>query len=100
MDINIHYTQNLTHTYIHIYFSTGSGKTFTLTGGPEKYADRGIIPRSISMLFGEFRKKTDTQFKMFISYMEIYNDKVWMDVCMYEYVCKYICVLCMYVGVL
>eukprot|EP01036_Dinobryon_divergens_P027336 gene27336-36096_t len=60
---------------IFAYGQTGSGKTFTLTGGPEKYSDRGIIPRAISMLFGEFRKKADTQFKMFISYMEIYNDK-------------------------
>lgn len=54
----------------------GSGKTFTLTGGPEKYSDRGIIPRSLSMLFAEFRKRTDAQYKMFISYLEIYNDKV------------------------
>ena len=33
------------------YGQTGSGKTFTITGGPERYADRGLIPRSITFLF-------------------------------------------------
>lgn len=45
-----------------------------MTGGPEKYADRGIIPRSISLLFGEFRARTDMQFKMYVSYLELYNE--------------------------
>jgi hypothetical protein len=46
------------------------------------------------MLFvGEFRKKADTQFKMNILYMEIYNDKVCIYVCMYA--CMHVC--CMYV---
>lgn len=53
----------------------GSGKTFTLTGGPEKYSDRGIIPRTLSFLFGEFRTRNDMQFKMYISYLEIYNEQ-------------------------
>lgn len=30
---------------IFAYGQTGSGKTFTITGGPERYVDRGIIPR-------------------------------------------------------
>ena len=59
---------------IFAYGQTGSGKTFTITGGPERYADRGIIPRSISMIFNEFRKRTNVQCKAFISYLEIYND--------------------------
>ncbi len=46
-----------------------------MTGGPEKYADRGIIPRSISLIFNEFRKRADMQFKMYISYLEIYNEQ-------------------------
>jgi kinesin family protein 6/9 len=50
------------------------GKTFTITGGPERYVDRGIIPRSISMIFGEFRSRADVQLKTYISYLEIYND--------------------------
>ena len=60
---------------IFAYGQTGSGKTFTITGGPERYADRGIIPRSISMIFNEFRKRTNVQCKAFISYLEIIVDK-------------------------
>jgi len=36
---------------IFAYGQTGSGKTFTITGGAERYADRGIIPRSLSYIF-------------------------------------------------
>ena len=32
---------------------TGSGKTFTITGGAERYADRGVIPRALSYIFGQ-----------------------------------------------
>jgi kinesin family member 6/9 len=60
---------------IFAYGQTGSGKTFTITGGPEKYSDRGIIPRAISMIFNEFAKRTDVQFKAYISYLEIYNEQ-------------------------
>jgi kinesin family member 6/9 len=60
---------------IFAYGQTGSGKTFTLTGGPEKYSDRGIIPRAISMLFAELRSRTDIQFKLYISYLELYNEQ-------------------------
>lgn len=44
------------------YGQTGSGKTFTVTGGPERYVDRGIIPRSISLVFGELAKRSDYQY--------------------------------------
>lgn len=54
---------------------TGSGKTFTLTGGPEKYSDRGIIPRAISKIFNEFRTRTDVSCKAYVSYLEIYNEQ-------------------------
>lgn len=37
------------------YGQTGSGKTFTVTGGPENYADRGLIPRTLNYLFQQFR---------------------------------------------
>ncbi|KAA3681742.1 kinesin family member 6/9 [Paragonimus westermani] len=36
------------------YGQTGSGKTFTITGGAEKYSDRGIIPRAIAYIFKHF----------------------------------------------
>jgi hypothetical protein len=41
---------------IFAYGQTGSGKTFTITGGPERYQDRGIIPRALSYLYNEFKK--------------------------------------------
>eukprot|EP00606_Chrysophyceae_sp_TOSAG23-5_P001197 GSChrysophyteH2.ASY1.ANO1.1382.1 assembled CDS len=59
---------------IFAYGQTGSGKTFTLTGGPEKYVDRGIIPRSISMIYNQFRTRSDMQFKAYVSYLELYNE--------------------------
>lgn len=57
------------------YGQTGSGKTFTLTGGPERYSDRGIIPRAISTLFQEFRSRSDMQYKCYVSYLEIYMEQ-------------------------
>lgn len=55
------------------YGQTGSGKTFTLTGGPERYADRGIIPRAVTTVFAELSKRTQSQSTIHVSYMEIYN---------------------------
>ena len=43
---------------IFAYGQTGSGKTFTITGGAERYADRGIIPRALSYIFGKIGKIT------------------------------------------
>lgn len=59
---------------IFAYGQTGSGKTFTVTGGPEKYEDRGIIPRSLSALFNQFKKRTDYIYSVHVSYLEIYQD--------------------------
>jgi len=59
---------------IFAYGQTGSGKTFTITGGPERYVDRGIIPRSLSLIFQELSNRADAQFAVHISYLEIYND--------------------------
>lgn len=33
------------------YGATGSGKTFTVTGGVGRYVDRGLIPRAVSEVF-------------------------------------------------
>lgn len=41
---------------IFAYGQTGSGKTFTITGGAERYRDRGIIPRTLSYMFDQFNK--------------------------------------------
>ncbi|XP_033735819.1 kinesin-like protein KIF6 [Pecten maximus] len=59
---------------IFAYGQTGSGKTFTITGGAERYADRGIIPRSISYLYEQFEKDTERTYDLHISYLEIYNE--------------------------
>ena len=39
------------------YGQTGSGKTFTITGGAERYVDRGIIPRALSYIFGRLAEQ-------------------------------------------
>ena len=57
------------------YGQTGSGKTFTITGGSERYEDRGIIPRALSMIFAEFRNRSDCSWSAHVSYMEIYNEQ-------------------------
>ena len=59
---------------IFAYGQTGSGKTYTITGGAERYADRGIIPRSLSYLFSNISKKTTHQYSVNVSYLEIYNN--------------------------
>ena len=51
---------------------TGSGKTFTITGGPERYSDRGIIPRSLSYIFQQFsRVNLTNNWLNFIFFLEI-----------------------------
>ncbi|CEM22728.1 unnamed protein product [Vitrella brassicaformis CCMP3155] len=61
---------------IFAYGQTGSGKTFTITGGSERYVDRGLIPRALSHLYGLMhRQKGETSYKVYISYLEIYNDR-------------------------
>jgi kinesin family protein 6/9 len=56
-----------------VFTNAGSGKTFTITGGAERYADRGIIPRTLSELFGRSEKRGGTT-TIYISYLEIYNE--------------------------
>ena len=51
------------------------GKTYTITGGSERYVDRGLIPRTLSEIFDRIRKDGKSNYKMYISYLEIYNDQ-------------------------
>ncbi|ERE91261.1 kinesin-like protein KIF6-like protein [Cricetulus griseus] len=69
------------HTYargyngtIFAYGQTGSGKTFTITGGAERYSDRGIIPRTLSYIFEQLQKDSSKIYTTHISYLEIYNE--------------------------
>jgi hypothetical protein len=45
-----------------------------MTGGVERYVDRGIIPRAISAIFADVAKRADSQYAVHISYLEIYQD--------------------------
>ena len=56
------------------YGQTGSGKTFTVTGGAERYVDRGIIPRAVQRLYAEIAKRNDAQYSVHVSYVEVYMD--------------------------
>ena len=69
------------------YGQTSSGKTFTITGGPERYADRGLIPRALQMVFREMRRRGSgggeggreggreaMQYQVYVSYLEVYNE--------------------------
>lgn len=59
---------------IFAYGQTGSGKTYTITGGVESIELRGILPRTLSYLFDETKKRTLFQWKIYVSYLEIYNN--------------------------
>ncbi|XP_051469296.1 kinesin-like protein KIF6 [Apus apus] len=59
---------------IFAYGQTGSGKTFTITGGAERYSDRGIIPRTLSYIFGQLQKDSSKVYTTHVSYLEIYNE--------------------------
>ena len=53
---------------IFAYGQTGSGKTFTITGGAERYVDRGIIPRALSYIFNESTKNSERKITLYINY--------------------------------
>lgn len=46
---------------IEFQFQTGSGKTYTITGSPKNYNDRGIIPRSIQYIFAHNEKVSELE---------------------------------------
>ena len=63
------------------YGQTNSGKTFTLLGDKKKLTDTsqpsGIVMRSLQSIFDEVdRKATTHEFKLKVSFFEIYNEKV------------------------
>jgi kinesin family protein 6/9 len=45
--------------------------------GDDRFQDRGIIPRAISAAFAEVRKRSSQRYKVFISFMEVYNENVY-----------------------
>lgn len=63
------------------YGQTGSGKTFTMTGSTEKFQDRGIIPRAIQQVYREIRERPEYSVSVRISYLEIYNERMFDLLC-------------------
>ncbi|XP_037543394.1 kinesin family member 4 [Nematolebias whitei] len=62
------------------YGQTGSGKTYsmggTYTSAQENDSSVGVIPRVIRMIFEERQKRTDCEFTLTVSYLEIYNEEI------------------------
>ncbi|CAM9338046.1 unnamed protein product [Ectocarpus sp. 12 AP-2014] len=58
------------------YGQTGSGKTFTMSGDSGNYQHRGISPRALTHVFQEVNARIETAFSVNVTYMEIYNEKI------------------------
>jgi len=56
------------------YGQTGAGKTHSMTGGHVGFADRGIVPRSISQMYAEAAARPEKNITIRLSYVEIYNE--------------------------
>merc|ERR1719379_2584007 len=56
------------------YGQTGAGKTYTMTGVPNSYTHRGLIPRAIGEIFQEISNHPEKRVSVKISYIEIYNE--------------------------
>jgi kinesin family protein 6/9 len=59
------------------YGQTGAGKTYTMLGDERIYSNRGVSPRSISAVFAEISSRPETDFSVQVSYLEIYNDRIY-----------------------
>lgn len=57
------------------YGQTGSGKTYsmggTYTSAQENDSSVGVIPRVIGRIFEERQKRTDSEFTLTVSYLEV-----------------------------
>jgi kinesin family protein 6/9 len=56
------------------YGQTGAGKTFTMNGSTANFKYRGVVPRTLSVLFQEIDSRFDQQVTVRCSYIEIYNE--------------------------
>lgn len=68
------------HATVLAYGQTGSGKTYsmggTYTSAQENDPSVGVIPRVIKKIFAEREKRTDCEFGLAVSYLEIYNEEI------------------------
>ena len=62
------------------YGQTGAGKTYTMTGGTEGYAARGLCPRVVAHLFERTEalqaEQPGRRFVVRASYLEVYNERL------------------------
>ncbi|XP_050297767.1 kinesin-like protein Nod [Anthonomus grandis grandis] len=61
------------------YGQTGTGKTYTMGSAyqdPHNQSNLGIIPRSLNHLFNDQQLSSDESVDIYISFAEIYNEKV------------------------
>ncbi|XP_063793175.1 chromosome-associated kinesin KIF4A [Pseudophryne corroboree] len=62
------------------YGQTGSGKTFSMGGAythdQENEPVVGVIPRVVKALFKEIEERSDWEFLLTVSYLEIYNEDI------------------------
>ena len=71
---------------IFAYGQTGSGKSYSMMGpgdlvrrlgaGDVVSEEKGIIPRAVDHLFKLMQESPDTEFKVSVSYLEVYQEKI------------------------
>ena len=66
-----------TNGCIMAYGQTGAGKTYTMLGDQRIYSNRGVSPRAISAVFAEISSRPETDFSVQVSYLEIYNERIY-----------------------
>ena len=59
------------------YGQTGAGKTFTMSGDTgSDFKQRGVIPRAVHHLFREVDLRVGKEMQISVSYLEIYNERM------------------------
>jgi hypothetical protein len=60
------------------YGQTGTGKTYTMEGDPERFEERGVVPRAIEQIFSHIQEKASGSVRFLVraSYLQIYNDVI------------------------
>lgn len=62
------------HGTVFAYGQTGAGKTYSMSGDPQAYRQRGMIPRALHTIFSVADRRTDREYAIRVSYLEIYNE--------------------------